>query len=168
MGVPPNAEEMARALSCWWSRSLTRLLVRARAAVSIVFRSPPRPRGLARIWLFVTILWPLFSPVLANAVTSAGIFWECWILSRRLRDCPLRCCSTRCVAVVLIRRCARPAIDARRHGSGLDRARCHPGRADLAAAKRTDRLAADRRLVAGSILLFVIGYIVFQRQEVRA
>src|SRR5262249_26115291 len=38
-----------------------------------------------------------------------------------------------------------PAVDARRPGTGPDRARIDPGGADFAPPERADRLAADRR-----------------------
>jgi ABC-2 type transport system permease protein len=74
LGIPPNAEEMARALillvvtvayaGFWFALALL---------CSIVFRSAATAALVSLgLWLFVTILWPLFSPVLANAVTSAG------------------------------------------------------------------------------------------------
>ena len=74
LGVPPNIEEMGRAL-------VVLIVTIAYAGVwlalamlfSIVFRSAATA-ALASLglWLFMTILWPLFSPVLANAFTSAS------------------------------------------------------------------------------------------------
>src|SRR5262249_60339181 len=74
LGVPPNAEEMARALvllavtivyaGFWFALALL---------CSVVFRSAATAALVALgLWLFVTILWPLFSPALADAVTTAG------------------------------------------------------------------------------------------------
>src|SRR5712672_4592998 len=74
LGVPPNAEEMARALvllvvtiayaGFWFALALL---------FSIVFRSAATAALVSLgVWLFLTILWPLFSPALADAVTSAG------------------------------------------------------------------------------------------------
>ena len=74
LGVPPNAEEMARALvllvvtmvyaGFWFALALL---------CSVVFRSAATAALVALgLWLFLTILWPLFSPALADAVTTAG------------------------------------------------------------------------------------------------
>ena len=74
LGIPPNAEEMARALvmlvvtivyaGFWFALALL---------FSILFRSAATAALVSLgLWLFVTILWPLFSPALANAVTNAG------------------------------------------------------------------------------------------------
>src|SRR5262250_1065627 len=74
LGIPPNAEEMARALilllitivygAFWFALALL---------FSIVFRSAATAALVSLgLWLFVTILWPLFSPALADAVTTAG------------------------------------------------------------------------------------------------
>jgi ABC-2 type transport system permease protein len=73
LGVPPNAEEMARALillvvtmvyaGFWFALALL---------CSVVFRSAATAALVALgLWLFLTILWPLFSPALADAVTTA-------------------------------------------------------------------------------------------------
>src|SRR6266511_1453784 len=64
LGVPPNAEEMARALvllvvtivyaGFWFALALL---------CSVVFRSAATAALVALgLWLFLTILWPLFSP----------------------------------------------------------------------------------------------------------
>ena len=74
LGIPPNAEEMARALillavtivyaGFWFALALL---------CSIVFRSAATAALVSLgLWLFMTILWPLFAPVLANVMTSAG------------------------------------------------------------------------------------------------
>src|SRR5499425_1146517 len=74
LGIPPNAEEMARALvllvvtvvyaGFWFALALL---------CSIVFRSAATAALVSLgLWLFVTILWPLFSPMLADAFTTAG------------------------------------------------------------------------------------------------
>ena len=72
LGVPPNSEEMARALvllvvtiaygGFWFALALL---------FSIVFRSAATAALVSLgVWLFLTILWPLFSPALADAVTT--------------------------------------------------------------------------------------------------
>ena len=148
LGVPPNAEEMARALvllvvtiayaGFWFALALL---------FSIVFRSAATAALVSLgLWLFLTILWPLFSPALADAVTSAGDV---------LGVLDTRQAFARLVSERVVQRgrggrarsvgALDAAIDARRDGPGADRARRDPGCADTAAAKRADRVAADRR-----------------------
>ena len=171
LGVPPNAEEMARALvllvvtiayaGFWFALALL---------FSIVFRSAATAALVSLgLWLFLTILWPLFSPALADAVTTPGMCWASWTPGRHLRGCLRARCSTRSWRSCSIRRCARRSN------------RCWPAMG-LALIERGAIPDAPIPLlqsvlivwpqivglVAGTILLFVIGYIVFQRQEVRA
>ena len=74
LGLPPGAEEMARALiflvvtiayaGVWFAVAML---------FSIVFRSAATAALVSfGLWLFMTILWPLLSPALANAFTSAN------------------------------------------------------------------------------------------------
>ena len=69
LGIPPGAEEMARAL-------IFLVVTIAYAGVwlalamlfSIVFRSAATAALVALgLWLFLTILWPLLSPAIAAA-----------------------------------------------------------------------------------------------------
>src|SRR3984893_13438493 len=74
LGIPPGAEEMARAFiflgvtigyaGVWLSLALL---------VSIVFRSPATAALITLgLWLFLTILWPLLSQPLATLLTPNG------------------------------------------------------------------------------------------------
>ena len=148
LGIPPNAEEMARAL-------LFLVVTIAYAGVwlalallfSIVFRSAATAALVSLgLWLFLTMIWPLFSPALADAVTPAtdvlGVLGDpagvrAAVAERavqRGRGGPARSVGA-----------LDAAVDARRHGACADRARRHSRCADSAAAERADRLAADRR-----------------------
>ena len=171
LGIPPNAEEMARALvllavtiayaGFWFALALL---------CSIVFRSAATAALVSLgLWLFMTILWPLFAPVLANVITSAGDILgvlESQQAFARLSPVVL---FNEVVAVVL-----DPSIRSSQQSmlAGLGLALIERGAIPNAPIPLVQSVLIVWPqivgLVAGTILLFVIGYIVFQRQEVRA
>ena len=171
LGIPPNAEEMARALvllavtiayaGFWFALALL---------CSIVFRSAATAALVSLgLWLFMTILWPLFAPVLANVMTSAGDILgvlESQQAFARLSPVVL---FNEVVAVVL-----DPSIRSSQQSmlAGLGLALIERGAIPNAPIPLVQSVLIVWPqivgLVAGTILLFVIGYIVFQRQEVRA
>ena len=171
LGIPPNAEEMARALvllavtiayaGFWFALALL---------CSIVFRSAATAALVSLgLWLFMTILWPLFAPVLANVITSAGDILgvlESQQAFARLSPVVL---FNEVVAVVL-----DPSIRSSQQSmlAGLGLALIERGAIPNAPIPLLQSVLIVWPqivgLVAGTILLFVIGYIVFQRQEVRA
>ena len=171
LGIPPNAEEMARALvllavtiayaGFWFALALL---------CSIVFRSAATAALVSLgLWLFMTILWPLFAPVLANVTTSAGDILgvlESQQAFARLSPVVL---FNEVVAVVL-----DPSIRSSQQSmlAGLGLALIERGAIPNAPIPLVQSVLIVWPqivgLVAGTILLFVIGYIVFQRQEVRA
>ena len=171
LGIPPNAEEMARALvllavtiayaGFWFALALL---------CSIVFRSAATAALVSLgLWLFMTILWPLFAPVLANVITSAGDILgvlESQQAFARLSPVVL---FNEVVAVVL-----DPSIRSSQQSmlAGLGLALIERGAIPNAPIPLVQSVLIVWPqivgLVAGTILLFVTGYIVFQRQEVRA
>ena len=171
LGIPPNAEEMARALillavtivyaGFWFALALL---------CSIVFRSAATAALVSLgLWLFMTILWPLFAPVLANVITSAGDILgvlESQQAFARLSPVVL---FNEVVAVVL-----DPSIRSSQQSmlASLGLALIERGAIPNAPIPLLQSVLIVWPqivgLVAGTILLFVIGYIVFQRQEVRA
>ena len=171
LGIPPNAEEMARALvllavtiayaGFWFALALL---------CSIVFRSAATAALVSLgLWLFMTILWPLFAPVLANVITSAGDILgvlESQQAFARLSPVVL---FNEVVAVVL-----DPSIRSSQQSmlASLGLALIERGAIPNAPIPLVQSVLIVWPqivgLVAGTILLFVIGYIVFQRQEVRA
>ena len=171
LGIPPNAEEMARALvllavtiayaGFWFALALL---------CSIVFRSAATAALVSLgLWLFMTILWPLFAPVLANVMTSAGDILgvlESQQAFARLSPVVL---FNEVVAVVL-----DPSIRSSQQSmlASLGLALIERGAIPNAPIPLLQSVLIVWPqivgLVAGTILLFVIGYIVFQRQEVRA
>jgi ABC-2 type transport system permease protein len=171
LGIPPNAEEMARALvmlvvtiiyaGFWFALALL---------CSVVFRSAATAALVALgLWLFVTILWPLFAPPLANAVTSAGDVLGVLETQQAFARLSPSVLFNEIVAVVLdpsVRSTQQSALA--RLGLMLIERGAIP---DAPIPLLQSVLVVWPQIVglaAGTILLFVAGYIVFQRQEVRA
>ena len=171
LGVPPNSEEMARALillvvtiayaGFWFALALL---------ASILFRSAATAALVSLgLWLFLTILWPLFSPALADAVTSAGDVLGVLDTRQAFARVSPSALFNEVVAVVLdpsVRSTQQSMLAAM--GLALIERGAIP---DAPIPLLQSVLIVWPQivgLVAGTILLFVIGYIVFQRQEVRA
>jgi ABC-2 type transport system permease protein len=171
LGIPPNPEEMARALvllvvtiaygAFWFALALL---------FSIVFRSAATAAVVSLgVWLFATILWPLFAPPLANAVTNASDILGVLDTQQAFARLSPGVLYNEIVAIVL-----DPSVRSTQQsmlaslGLALIERGAIPG-APISLLQSVlivwPQIVA---LVAGSILLFVIGYIVFQRQEVRA
>jgi len=171
LGVPPNAEEMARALillvvtiiyaGFWFALALL---------CSVVFRSAATAALVALgIWLFLTILWPLFSPALSDAVTTAGDILGVLDTRQAFARLSPSVLFNEIVAVVL-----DPSVRSTQQSmlASLGLALIERGAIPDAPIQLLQSVLIVWPqivgLVAGSILLFVIAYIVFQRQEVRA
>jgi ABC-2 type transport system permease protein len=171
LGIPPNAEEMARALvmlvvtivyaGFWFALALLfSILFRSAATAAIVSLG---------LWLFVTILWPLFSPPLANAVTNAGDILGVLETQQAFARLSPSVLFNEVVAVVL-----DPSVRSTQQSmlAGMGLMLIERGAIpDAPIPLLQSVLVVWPQIVglaAGSILLFVIGYVVFQRQEVRA
>jgi len=171
LGVPPNAEEMARALvllavtivyaGFWFALALL---------CSVVFRSAATAALVALgLWLFVTILWPLFSPALADAVTTAGDILGVLDTRQVFARLSPSVLFNEIVAVVV-----DPSVRSTQQSmlAGLGLALIERGAVPDAPIPLLQSVLIVWPqivgLVAGTILLFVAAYIVFQRQEVRA
>jgi ABC-2 type transport system permease protein len=171
LGVPPNAEEMARAMvllvvtiayaGVWLALALL---------FSIVFRSAATAALVSLgVWLFMTILWPLFSPIFANAFTSASDVLGVLETQQAFARLSPSALFSEVVAVVLdpsVRSTQQSMLAAM--GLALIERGAIP---DAPIPLLQSVLIVWPQivgLVAGSIVLFVIGYVVFQRQEVRA
>jgi ABC-2 type transport system permease protein len=171
LGVPPNAEEMARALvllavtivyaGFWFALALL---------CSVVFRSAATAALVALgLWLFVTILWPLFSPALADAVTTAGDILGVLDTRQVFARLSPSVLFNEIVAVVL-----DPSVRSTQQSmlAGLGLALIERGAVPDAPIPLLQSVLIVWPqvvgLVAGTILLFVAAYVVFQRQEVRA
>jgi ABC-2 type transport system permease protein len=171
LGIPPNAEEMARALvlllvtiayaGFWFALALL---------FSILFRSAATAALMSLgVWLFVTILWPLFSPALANAVTNAGDILGVLETQQAFARLSPSVLFNEVVAVLL-----DPSVRSTQQSmlASLGLALIERGAVPDAPIPLLQSVLIVWPqivgLIAGSILLFVVGYIVFQRQEVRA
>jgi ABC-2 type transport system permease protein len=173
LGVPPGGEEVARSLmflviaifyaGVWLSLAML---------FSIVFRSPATAALAALgIWLFLTVLWPMLAPALAQGIappdpryaalgldTPDTAMWA-QFLSRLSPNylfgeamTAILSPTTRTLGSVFIEQ-LRGAV----MGAPLPF-----GESVMIAWPQTVGL------IAGTIVLFVAGYVVFQRQEVRA
>ncbi|HEX2354234.1 MAG: ABC transporter permease [Hyphomicrobiales bacterium] len=171
LGVPPNAEEMARALvllvvtivyaGFWFALALL---------CSVLFRSAATAALVALgLWLFLTILWPLFSPALADAFTTAGDILGVLDTRQGFARLSPSVLFNEIVAVVL-----DPSVRSTQQSmlAALGLALIERGAIPDAPIPLLQSVLIVWPqivgLVAGSILLFVIAYVVFQRQEVRA
>ena len=174
LGVPPNAEEMARAF-------IFLLVTIAYAGVwlalallfSIVFRSAATAALVTLgLWLFLTFLWPsVLSQMVAATIappdpryvaaglpTPATIEWE----QALARLSPSTLFGE--VALALLnpaQRALGPIYLVQLQGAV-------PGAPLPLGQSLVIAWPQVVGLVAGTIVLFIIGYIVFQRQEVRA
>ena len=171
LGVPPNAEEMARALvllvvtivyaGFWFALALL---------CSVVFRSAATAALVALgLWLFLTVLWPLFSPALADAFTTASDILGVLDTRQAFARLSPSVLFNEIVAVVL-----DPSVRSTQQSmlAALGLALIERGAIPDAPIPLLQSVLIVWPqivgLVAGSILLFVIAYVVFQRQEVRA
>ena len=119
---------------------------------SIMFRSAATAALVALgLWLFLSILWPLLSRPSGQRLRAVAADHG-RRSARRSCDrgrCSCGCrpapCSTRSWRCCSILGALDPAVAARRHGPGAGRARLDPRCAVAVAAKRADRVAADRR-----------------------
>jgi ABC-2 type transport system permease protein len=135
-----------------------------------VFRSAATAALVALgIWLFLTILWPLFSPALSDAVTTAGDILGVLDTRQAFARLSPSVLFNEIVAVVL-----DPSVRSTQQSmlASLGLALIERGAIPDAPIPLLQSVLIVWPqivgLVAGSILLFVIAYIVFQRQEVRA
>jgi ABC-2 type transport system permease protein len=176
LGVPPSAEEMARSFVMFAVTVVYAGVWLALAMLfSIIFRSPATaalvPLGL---WLFLTFLWPRLSPAVAAAFSPGNISSAQDLLGAlgiqqafaRLSPSTL---FVEVVSVVLdpsVRSTQQPLLAAL--GLALIERGAIPGAPIGFVQSLLIVWAQIVGLVAGTILLFVAGYVVFQRQEVRA
>jgi ABC-2 type transport system permease protein len=173
LGVPPGGEEVARSLvflvvaifyaGVWLSLAML---------LSIVFRSPATAALVALgVWLFLTVLWPMLAPALAQAIappdpryaalgldTPDTALWSQILM----RVSPNELFAEAMTAVLSPTTRTLGAVF-------LEQLRGALMGAPLPFFESI-RIAWPQTvsLVAGTIVLFVAGYVLFQRQEVRA
>ena len=173
LGVPPGGEEVARSLvflvvaifyaGVWLSLALL---------LSIVFRSTATAALVALgIWLFLTVLWQMLAPALAQVIAPPDLRYaalgletpDTMIWTQLLtRVSPNDLFGEAMLAVLSpTTRSLGPVF--------LDQMRGAVMGAPLPFIESV-RVALPQAvsLIAGTIVLFVVGYVLFQRQEVRA
>jgi ABC-2 type transport system permease protein len=173
LGVPPSWEEIARSLIFLViSIAYAGVWLAVAMLFSVIFRSPATAALLSLgVWLFMTLLWPMISPVLAQMISPPDIRyvmlglpspdtlqWQVG-LSRLSPNqlygeavLAVLSPSTRALGPIYLEQLQGAVI-----GSALP-------------LKESLMIAWPQvvGLIAGAILLFVVTYVVFQRQEVRA
>jgi ABC-2 type transport system permease protein len=173
LGVPPGGEEVARSLAflvvaifyagVWLSLAMM---------LSIVFRSPATAALVALgVWLFLTVLWPMLAPALAQIIaptdpryaalgldTPDTAIWT-QILARLSPNYLFGEAMTAVLSPTT--RALGPVFVEQLRGAVMG-APLPFGESLLIAWPQSVGL------IAGTIVLFVAGYVLFQRQEVRA
>jgi ABC-2 type transport system permease protein len=165
LGVPPNAEEMVRAF-------IFLLVTIAYAGVwlavamlfSILFRSPASAALAALgLWLFLTMIWPLLAPIIVVGIVPLSTEENLILAAQYLSRLSPSTLFGEIVLAILnpTTRSLGPIYFSQLQGAVLG-APMPLGESLMIAWPQIVGL------VAGTILLFVGGYVVFQRQEVRA
>ena len=173
LGVPPGGEEIARSLVFLFvALAYCGVWLGLAVFLSIVFRSAATAALVALgAWLFLTLIWPMMAQFLGQLISPPDIRYQLlglptpgtveWqqILQRLspnqlFGECVLAVLSpaTRALGPIYVEQLQGAVM-----GSGLPL-----GQSLLIAWPQIVGL------VAGMIVMFVIGYIAFQRQEVRA
>ncbi|HLH94706.1 MAG TPA: ABC transporter permease [Xanthobacteraceae bacterium] len=171
LGIPPGGEEIGRALvfllvtiayaGVWLALALF---------LSVVFRSAATAALVALgLWLFLTILWPLMMPLVAGAVNPSDdvlSLLNTQVILGRIAPSAL---FNEIVSIILdpSLRSTQQSMFAQMGFMLLDRGAI-PGAPIPLLQSVLVVWGQIVGLVAGTILLFVVSYIVFQRQEVRA
>jgi ABC-2 type transport system permease protein len=176
LGVPPSGEEIARA-------ALMLVVTIAYAGVwlalamlcSVVFRSPATAALTALgIWLFVSILWPLLTPFLASIFLSPGGGTTEDVLNSLSTLQAIRRVSPSVLFTEIVSVLLDPSVRSTQQSqlAAMGLALVEPGSIPGAPLPLLQSVLIVWpqivALVASTIVLFVIGYVVFQRQEVRA
>jgi ABC-2 type transport system permease protein len=176
LGLPPSGEEIARALvmlvvtifyaGVWLALAML---------LSTVFRSPATAALSALgLWLFLTILWPIFSPWMAGIfatreITSAEDLLGALSVRQAFARVSPSALFGEIVSVVLdpsVRSTQQPMLAAL--GLALIERGSIPGAPLPFLQSILIVWGQIVGLIAATILLFVADYVVFQRQEVRA
>src|SRR6201996_165533 len=173
LGVPPGGEEIARSLAflviaifyagVWLALPMP---------LSIVFRSPATAALVALgLWLFLSVLWPMLAPALAQGIappdpryTALGLetpdtgVWTQFLM--RISPNDLFAEAIQAILSPGTRTLGAVFLDQLR-GAVMGAPLPLGGSMRMAWPQTVS-------LVAGTIVLFVAGYVIFQRQEVRA
>jgi ABC-2 type transport system permease protein len=173
LGVPPGGEEVARSLAFLVMAVFYAGIWLALAMLlSIVFRSPATAALTALgVWLFLTVLWPMLAPAIAQVIappdpryavlgleTPDTAIWA----QTLLRLSPNQLFAEAMMAVLSPTTRALGAVFIEQLRGAVMGAPLPLSESLMIAWPQTVAL------IAGTIVLFVAGYVAFQRQEVRA
>jgi ABC-2 type transport system permease protein len=165
LGIPPGGEEMARAF-------IFLLVTIAYAGVwlalamlaSVIFRSAATAALVTLgIWLFVTVIWPALAPAVAEAVVPVDSQEALLLTAQMLARLSPSTLFGECVLALLdpTTRTLGPVYLSQLQGAVMG----SPLPLWDSVMVAWPQIVG---LIAATILLFVGGYVVFQRQEVRA
>jgi ABC-2 type transport system permease protein len=165
LGVPPGSEEMARALiflvvtivygGVWLALAML---------FSVIFRSAATAAFVTLgLWLFLSVIWPALAPAIAQAVVSPEHQATLVITAQMLARLSPSTLYGECVLALLdpTTRTLGPVYLSQLEGALMGSPLPLWDSLMVAWPQFVSMLAA-------SILLFVGGYVAFQRQEVRA
>jgi ABC-2 type transport system permease protein len=164
LGVPPNAEEMARAfIFLFVTIAYAGVWLALALLFSIVFRSAATAALVTLgLWMFMTFIWPSLVPVILSVFTPR----DEETLTLAAQYLPRLSPSTLFAEVML------PILNPTIRSLGPIYLHQLQGAVLGAPLPLGESLIIAWPpmvgLVAASILIFVVGYLVFQRQEVRA
>jgi ABC-2 type transport system permease protein len=142
---------------------------------SVLFRSPATAALTALgIWLFVTIVWPLLTPFLAQIFLSPGSGTTEDVLSSLSTLQAIRRVSPGVLFTEIVSVLLDPSVRSTQQSqlAAMGLALIEPGSIPGAPLPLLQSVLIVWpqivALIASTIVLFVIGYVTFQRQEVRA
>ncbi len=173
LGVPPSTEEVLRSLAFLVvALAYAGIWLAAAMFFSIVFRSPATAAlSTLGLWLFLTVLWPALSPGIAQIIAPPDPLYavigqsdpDTLVWQQMLGRVSPSTLFAEVVQVVLnpATRAIGPVFISQLEGA-LMGSPLPLGQSLLIAWPQLVTL------IAGTIILFVAGYVVFQRQEVRA
>jgi ABC-2 type transport system permease protein len=176
LGVPPSGEEIARAtLMLITTIAYAGVWLALAMLCSVLFRSPATAALTALgIWLFVTIVWPLLTPFLAQIFISPGSGTTEEVLSSLSTLQAIRRVSPGVLFTEIVSVLLDPSVRSTQQSqlAAMGLALIEPGSIPGAPLPLLQSVLIVWpqivALIASTIVLFVIGYVTFQRQEVRA
>jgi ABC-2 type transport system permease protein len=175
LGVPPGPEEIARSLVFLGvSIAYAGVWLALALLFSIVFRSAATAALVCLgLWLFLSFMWPFIATVAANIIAPQDPRYMVLFGIPDPVTVDWQQMLSRISPGVLYGEVIQVVLNPQVRGLGVIGRNILPQGADpTSALPFTESLIIAWPqmvgLVAGTIVLFVIGYIVFQRQEVRA
>jgi ABC-2 type transport system permease protein len=176
LGVPPNGEELARAaLMLFVTIAYAGVWLALAMLFSVLFRSAATAALSALgLWLFISILWPFLSSHLVNVFVPASPGSADELLNTIATHQAVRRLSPGALFGEIVTVLLDPAVRSTQQSqlAAMGLALVEPGSIPGAPLPLLQSVLIVWpqmvSLVAGTIVLFVIGYVIFQRQEVRA